>query len=93
MRPSISTTARTSGEAMARTGKPLGLLMLVLATSAAAADAPPVDAEFLEFLGSDDSDDAHFNALLTAETEAPATESEPVQPAKKQRAAAKEGES
>jgi len=47
----------------------LAVVMLALAGYASAADAPPVDADFLEFLGSDDSDDEDWNALLTASTD------------------------
>lgn len=75
---------------------PVAAVLLALAGYASAADAPAVDPDFLEFLGSDDSDDADWNALLTASTE-PKQEQERDErkpaPAQARPAEAKKGES
>jgi hypothetical protein len=75
----------------------LAAVMLVLCVPAAAADAPPVDADFLEFLGSEDSDDADWDALLTASAgdakkQEPAA-TKPAAPASKAPTEGKEGDS
>jgi hypothetical protein len=82
---------------MRRKSNSLAAVMLALVGHASAADAPTVDVDFLEFLGSDDSDDEDWDALLTASTDDAKTQKpddrKPAQPAKTRPAGAKEGES
>ena len=81
---------------MAAKTNSLAGVMLALAGYATAADAPTVDVDFLEFLGSDDSDDEDWNALLTASTDKakpqPREDRKPA-PAKAPPAEARKGES
>jgi hypothetical protein len=66
--------------------------LLALAGVTHADEELKVDAEFLEFLGSEDSDDEDWNAMLAAASKANAAKAEPVQK-KEEPAPARKGES